>query len=296
MNVRRATGLLLGVAQVSTGVYLVVYLVRWQWNRALICGVLFIATEVLIIGRMVLHRLRSLEGQLDATLSAQSVQRSLVESRPPEIDRFAWLREASTRTNVFLPVLLGAGVVASALAWLVETAARRTARPTLERSLVTAMAPLAFPPSGFLGPAPPRVALARSSSAPHWAGLLLATLVVAVGIGLLIDVVADATQRRPDRLDLGATTVVDMRFRGARAVADPERHASNLMAACSPVFGRPVPTLAVIPQGRGRARLVLDGDIGDQGATRLRGCLEDTTFAGVQASVVEFIEVPPPRG
>lgn len=295
MSFRRATGILLGVAQVSTGAYLVVYLVRWQWNRALICGVLFIATEVLLIGRLVLQRLRSIEDRIDARLPADAVHRSLVETRPPPVDRFAWLREASTRTNVFLPVLLGAGVLASALAWLVETVARRTARPALERSLVTALEPLALPSGGFLGPAPAPAA-ARRSSGGQRLGLLLATLAVAVGIGLVVDVVADATQTRPDRLERGATTLIDLRFRGERAVADAGRQASNLMAACSPVFGRDIATLAVVASGGGRARVVLDADIGKHGATRLRGCLEDTTLDRIQATVVDLTKVPPPRG
>lgn len=295
MSVRRATGILLAVAQVSTGAYLAVYLFRWQWNRALICGVLFIATEVLVIGRLVLHRLRSIEHRLDVTVPVDPVHRALVDTRPTPADRFAWMREASTRTNVFLPVLLGAGVLASALSWLVETAARRTARPVVERSLVSSLASLSFPPGGFLGPGREPTPV-KPSSAPWRAGLLLATVGVAVGIGLVVDVVADATQTRPDRLDGGATTVVDLRFRGTQAVAEPERHASNLLAACSPVFDREVTTLAVVGRGDGRVRVVLDADLGEHGTTRLRGCIEDTTLDRVQARVVEIIEVPPPRG
>ena len=302
MTARRATSLLLAVAQVSTGVYLIVYLYRWQWNRALITGILFLATEVLLIGRLVLQRLRTIEDRLAVpppvtSAAPADVHRTLVDLRPVPTDRFAWIREsATTRTNVFLPVLLGAGVLASALAWAVEAVARRTARPAMEHALVDALGPLAFPTGGFLatGSVPARSAPRRSPGA--WAGLGIAAVVVVVGIGVAVDVVADATQTRPDRLEEGVTTIVDVHLRGARASERPEAHAADLFAACRSVFSRDVPTAAVLGRGGGRVRVVLDSDIGSYGRERLEGCLQDTTLDGLQAVVTEVIAVPPPRG
>src|SRR5690606_27692531 len=111
------------------------------------------ATEVLIVGRLILQRLRAVEERLARLQSSEGIRVRLVENRPEPADRFAWMRDAPGRTNVFLPVLLGAGVLASAAAWAVEAVARRTARPVLERSLAAALAPLAFPDGGFVGPA-----------------------------------------------------------------------------------------------------------------------------------------------
>lgn len=302
MTARRATSLLLAVAQVSTGVYLIVYLYRWQWNRALITGILFLATEVLLIGRLVLQRLRSIEDRLAVPASppdpagAVAVHRTLVDLRPAPTDRFAWIRDAATsRTNVFLPVLLGAGVVASALAWAVETVARRTARPAMEHALVDALGPIAFPTAGFLAaPGPARPAPRRSPG--RWIGLSVAAVAVVVGIGAGIDVVADATQTRPDRLERGVTTIVDVRLRGARASERPTAHAADLFAACRNVFSRDVPTAAVLDRGAGRVRVVLDSDIGRHGRERLEGCLQDTTIDRLQAVVTEVVTVPPPKG
>src|SRR5687768_1477579 len=163
----------------TTGAYLLVYLVRWQWNRALICGVLFVACEVLLIGRAVLHRLRALDERLSNLTADDRVRVQVVASRPEPHDRFAWMRESVTRTNVFLPVLLGAGVLASAAAWVVESVARRTATPALERSLTVSLRPLAFPSGGFLTPTPPPVPRRRSS----WrrVGFVVAAAAVAGG-------------------------------------------------------------------------------------------------------------------
>jgi hypothetical protein len=55
------------------------------------------------------------------------------------------------QTNVFVPVLLGAGVVLSALAWVVDRIARLTAVPTMERGLARKLSHLQPPPGGLLG-------------------------------------------------------------------------------------------------------------------------------------------------
>ena len=293
MRPRQATSALLGVATATTGAYLVVYLVRWQWNRALIAGVLFVACEVLLIGRLVLQRLRTLDERMTALSDVDRPRVRLITSRPEPRDRFAWMQESVTRTNVFLPVLLGAGVLASAAAWVVEVVARRTARPALERSLVTSLGALAFPGGGFLGAAPTTDV---RRSAPWWrrAGFVLAAAAVAGGVAGGIDVLADATQTRPDQLVRDTTTVIDLELRGARAAADPTRHASDLVRACaSQSFVREIPQIAVLDLGATGARVLVAADLGDHGAARLRGCLEDTTLERIQASVVNLTELPP---
>jgi len=290
VTARRVTTALLVAAQATTGLYLLVYLYRWQWNRALICGIFFLATELLVIGRLVLRRLRVIEERLEA-LADQRVHQRLVESRPDPADWFEWLRPSAGQTNVFLPVLLGAGVLASGIAWVVEAMARRTARPTMERSLAVALAPLAFPAGGFLGPAP-AAAAARGQRRWQRTGLVFVFAAVAGATAGAIDVVADATQTRPEQLDDGVTTVIDLRFRGERGVAEPARHANHLLEYCTAPFRRQIDTIAVVPGDRGAVRVVLDADLGRHGTTRLRGCLEDTTIERVQASVVDVVEVP----
>jgi hypothetical protein len=52
--------------------------------------------------------------------------------------------------NVFVPVLMGAGVLMSGLAWIVERVARATVRPVAERGLAAQLDGLALPATGFL--------------------------------------------------------------------------------------------------------------------------------------------------
>lgn len=148
MRAGRIAGVL-GVAVLgATGLYFFVYLWRWEWNRALIAGVLFIATETAMATASVLGRLRRIDDRL-APADPRVLGR-LRESAPARRDHFEWLSPRTGGMGVFVPVLIGMGLVASGLAWLVERLARATAGPVLERGLARRLAPLAWPADGLL--------------------------------------------------------------------------------------------------------------------------------------------------
>ncbi len=155
MKAGRIASLFGVVVMAATALYFFVYLWRWEWNRALIAGMLFVAAEVAMLAVAVLDRIRRLSDHVDRRFDAQSDGRVLSrirESAPPARDHFQWLSPASGRTNVFVPVLMGMGVVMSALAWLVERLARATAAPSMERGLASRMSALAWPAEGLLVP------------------------------------------------------------------------------------------------------------------------------------------------
>ena len=136
------------VVLASTALYFFVYLWRWEWNRALIAGLLFVATEVAMATVTLLDRLHRLDERV--TSPDPAVLARIRESAPPARDHFEWLSPRSGRMGVFVPVLIGMGVVASGLAWLVERLARATAGPVLERGLATRLGSLAWPAGGLL--------------------------------------------------------------------------------------------------------------------------------------------------
>jgi hypothetical protein len=78
----------------------------------------------------------------------------LRETAPPPRSTFAWLdpKRSAAQSNVFVPILLGAGVILSGMAWLIERAARAFASPSLERGLAAELEGLNPPPGGFLRP------------------------------------------------------------------------------------------------------------------------------------------------
>ena len=135
---------------VSAGAYVFVYLVRWEWNRAMFAALLFVAAEVVLLGAVVLDRLRNLSAQVEKLQRREpdpKVLGRIRETAPAPSEPFAWLKPGGDQLGVFVPVLMGAGMVLSGLAWVVERVARRTATPVLERGLAGQLTSLALPDS-----------------------------------------------------------------------------------------------------------------------------------------------------
>lgn len=281
------------------GAYTIIYLSRWEWNRAIISGLFFLAIELVVIATLVIERLGRVEARLDALAAVPTpvvepelgpALDAIRSTAPAPTDHFGWIRDQAGQTNVFLPVLLGAGVLASALAWAVEHVARATLTPVRERRLAEGLGLLRPPPAGFLGPPPAPVVATPVLRRVAVAAVSL-TVVGAAAIGTIgaVDYAADHLQSRPDTHVAGAETVVELELHGAVASSDPERVLGHLWATCTgpDVFRlRTLPRPAVSHQGRGLVRIELAAHIGDQAMERLRGCLNDTTLDRVQARVV----------
>jgi hypothetical protein len=299
--VKRLAVLITATMGAVCATYTVIYLVRWEWNRAIIAGLFFVAVEVVLASALILDRLRRIEARLaePAPARAHAIETdpaaldAIRAAAPPLPDRFAWIRDQHGTTQVFLPVLLGAGVLASALAWVVEHLARATTTPLLERQLAAQLGVLRAPPGGLLGgpsSAPPPTRARRWS---RWGrGVLVASLLLVGGAGTAagLDFLADRIQTRPDPARV-ASTVVHLELRGALASQDPGWVADHLWAACTgpDVFReRRLPEPTVVHVDPGQVRILVDAHIGEQAGERLRGCLNDNTLDKVQARVVGF--------
>ena len=301
---KRIAVLLPGAVGVVCAAYTGIYLVRWEWNRAIIAGLFFVAAEVMVASILVLDRVRRSETRvLDALTALAADGRSgpvvpldhsgvldaLRDTAPTTPDRFAWIRDRTGSMNVFLPVLLGAGLVASAMAWAVEHLARATLSPTLERRLALRLDVLAVPAGGLLGTPPTAAVVTHRRAWPR----RMAALAVVTAMGFLtagaLDYVADRTQTRPDVRDPDAQTLLDLELRGAIAERDPDRVIGHLWSLCTgpDVFRSHELPPPVVQHGAGGAvRIVVDTDVGHHGLERLRGCLNDAVIDKVQATVV----------
>jgi hypothetical protein len=158
MTARRvAYAALVGTAG-AAGWYFFAYLTRWEWNRALVSALIFLAAELGLIGALLLDRVQRLRNEIGALRdrpptvvhvpepeARPDALRRVREAAPPREGPFEWLDP--DRTTVFIPVLLGAGVIVSALAWAVERLARFTAGARLEQDLAARLGALALPES-----------------------------------------------------------------------------------------------------------------------------------------------------
>jgi hypothetical protein len=279
----------------ASGAYALIYLFRWEWHRAIITALFFVAAEVGLGLALILRRLTRIEQHLEEIARRPAagapidpaVLARIQEAAPPARKPFAWLEESTTNLSVFLPFLLGIGALASGLAWVVEQLARRTTAPALERSLALRLSPLALPEGGLLGPAlgaPPvrdRAGLARGILLP----MVAVTAVTALAIGG-IDWLGDAIQTRPEVRHEGVVTRVEIELRGARSAARPEQSAAILWGTCAHTLRGAVGQESIRSLGGGRMELLVPADIGPRAQERLRGCLEDAVVDRVQASVV----------
>jgi len=151
MNARRIGALAGILTLLGSGLYVFIYLYRWEWNRAHVSAAIFIAAEVGLIGWLLADRIRRVERRLEhAAVDNEQRRLHIIRSTAPAPKAgFAWLARPD-RTNVFIPVLLGAGAVLSGLAWIVERLARATAGRAAERGLARDLAGLDLPGGGLL--------------------------------------------------------------------------------------------------------------------------------------------------
>ena len=118
---RIASGISMVVAVATTfagAAFLALYLLRWEWHRALIAGIILIVAEVALGGALILRRLR----RLDTT---RELPRERLTTRRRDID-LRWLDPPGDRYGVFIPLLLGGGMLVSGIAWLIERLAKGT--------------------------------------------------------------------------------------------------------------------------------------------------------------------------
>lgn len=146
----KSTSWLAGIAAlIGSGGYLLVYVYRWEWHRALLVGILFLAALVGLCTALLLRRLGRLERRLPPAGAAGHDGPDVLErlrAAPVETRPFPWLRpESLDRTHIFIPVLLGGGVLVSGAAWLVERLAGRAARDGVEQQLAGELRGIAFP-------------------------------------------------------------------------------------------------------------------------------------------------------
>ena len=300
---RRASLVMVVGVLAASGGYALIYMFRWEWHRAIIAALFFVAAEVGLGTAVLLRRLGRVEQRLDDLARAPraiaasdldpAVLARIRESAPPASKPFAWLDPKQPNLSVFLPFLLGVGALASGLAWVVEQTARHTTAPALERRLARSLAPLALPSGGLLGPEPtPSAPASRTDSVRSWA-LPLAAVILVVGLAIGgLDWLGDAIQTRPDARLAHVSTQIDVELRGSRSAAWPAQAAATLWGTCSHVLHGTVGPAAIRDAGGGQFQITVPTYIGTHAEERVRGCLEDALVDRVQASVIAVETVP----
>ncbi|MDX2931027.1 hypothetical protein [Streptomyces ipomoeae] len=287
---RRLAYLFGGAAAFGAGVYFVIYLYRWQWQRAILCGVLLLIVGVLLLGIVLLGRLSRIEERIrENDRRQQDVLARLGQTQARERgDRFRWLEDPTSRTYVFVPVLMVAGVALSGIAWLVQRIASATARPTAERRLAGRLAVLTAPesaPDTDLEDVRPPVGGGRRRTARLvTVGVVGAALLASLVVGL-----AELTQtRKVEANEAEATSVlVRVDMRGVASTKERQTMAARqAWERCRNSTSVPLRQTTLGDLGDGLFAGVLRPALTDHDRLRLRGCLEDADVDRAHLTVV----------
>jgi hypothetical protein len=276
-----------------SGFYLLVYLYRWEWNRAFISGLFFLAAEVAFVGSSIRGDIRSLATRVDAFEDERErrlhAELGAVNARPAR--SFAWLRETTAQgPAVFVPVLLGAGVILSAAAFVVERLAGIVAHATLDRDTAGRLVELEPLPHGLMDPRPTeRIAgpQRRRSLASTASRVVALTMAAVLSFGA-IDLLADATQTRAESAAAGGITRVDVSIdqrRGARPAVDA---AKALVIACRGTLPARAEVVRVVASADDNVEIEVTPRLSQARRRRFFGCLEDATLDLVRARVIAW--------
>ncbi|MEV0319494.1 hypothetical protein ACIBKX_01080 [Streptomyces sp. NPDC050658] len=282
-----------GAAAAGAAGYLVVYLYRWQWQRAILCGVLLLVVEIMLLGAVLLARIARVEERLrDADRRQEDVLARLRAAEHPGPEArtrgFRWLDDdPADRTYVFVPVLMVTGVVLSGLAWLVQRVAALTARPAAEQRLAGRLAVLAAPPPGTgLEDLPPPGAPRDRRGTVR---LLAVAAVGAALLGSLVVGLAELTQTRAEERGGSAATSVLLRvdMRGGDATAERRSLAARqVWERCRDSTSVPLRHASLGALGDDTYAGVVRPALTGHDRMRLRGCLEDTGLDKTRLTVL----------
>lgn len=292
--VRRLARLLSAVVLVASGTYVFVYLVRWEWNRALIAGLFFLAAELALVADVLSHRVGSLGARIEQERTREqttTLAARLRANRPDTPGPFAWLAPDRDRLDVFLPILIGAGVLLSALAYVVEQVSRVTAVPVAENELARGLATMALPveglaPLGRLPRTPPRPA-PEPRMRSFWPAVTAGGLVALLAAGMLA--AAQFLLAVPAPADPARSTSVDLVVL-RHNLQQPERAvAMSLWSACRVRIPQEVQLASlrqIDPADPARLRMTLHPAPGPSDTKEFVGCLQDALIERARVDVL----------
>jgi hypothetical protein len=315
--------------------YVLVYLYRWEWNRALTAAALLLVAEVALVGVASIDRLRRVEARLEsisresqATMAGLTVLSNAVISQadtrgslsrgvpastvardstggdlPSGGDSpivFPWLRdpdEPADRFGVFIPILMGAGILLSGIAWLVERLARSVSRSRLQDGPFDRLGFLTLPLGGPFAAAElpvedpvgdTRFLERRGSVRRRIAATVGALVIVGPGVFML----ADLTQSRPDPDHPADASIVTIDVSSnAPGVAAVFARARRQWELCGDTSNLGLHTSSLLQVDTRRLVGVVTPALGEQAERRFRGCLTDLRIDYVQLRVVSIEDV-----
>ena len=295
VRIARSIGFALAAVILAvSGVYVVIDLARWEWNRAIISALVMLAALIVLVAMMLFRQLHRIEQRLD-TLErrrhdAPDVLHALRSTNSSVARRhFRWLERPQDQLGVFIPVLLGAGVLLSLAAYLVERIAGLFAAATLDQQTIRELAPDVPLGSGL-------IRTAERSSQPttrrHSVNAVVVMVTVVVSLGA-VGVLRELTQTRPKEVTAAGTTSIVLDIDQRRQFRPIEVVAEDLWGSCRSRLPGVMELTAITQLNAEQVEIVFDRALGRTGRVRITGCLEDLTLDLVRADVLAIESFAP---
>jgi hypothetical protein len=248
---------LLALVLVGSGAYVLVYLARWEWVRAQIAGLFFLAALITLATGLVLRRIDGL-----GSIPAQSLA---PEDPVAPASPFPWLHEPKGSTHVFLPVLLGFGVLLTLIAAGVERLVGIAAGP--------ATSPL------------------RTEEPPaSWPGRLLVLVVAVVVAGAVAWAALNLMTREEESIP--GTRVYTLAVAEENAQLGPEESVEELALFCRDRADLAGQEPVVLGADGSVVRLQVTPIPGKYGTYRFDGCLRDLVLDHRSISILDWVDDP----
>lgn len=298
VRIARSIGFALAAVILAvSGIYVVIDLARWEWNRAELSAIVCVAALVVLVGMILFRQLYRIEQRMEAlerprrdeagTLGALRSANGASAGR-----RFRWLDRPPDRLGVFIPVLLGAGVLLSLVAYLIERIAGVFAAAALDPRTARELAP-DLP----LGSGMPRDQLDLPTHQPvRHRAMTAAIVIVTVVLSLAaVEALRVLTQTRPDEVTAAGTTSIVLDIDQRRHFRPLPIVAADLWGACRSRL--PGADHVVITQlNEEHVQLDFDRSLGRTGRVRIVGCFQDHTLDLVRADVISIESRPAGSG
>jgi hypothetical protein len=280
------------IAAGTSGAYVLIGLYRWEWHRALVAGVFFLASELALMGLSLGNRLSRLERNVRRL--GEDVRAGDLSAAPPYRDAatgpdLPWLDVVAhgRERHVFVPILLGSGAIISALAYLIERASASTAGAVSRTGDLPGFEAL-VPPAHLIGDAP--TAVPPHTNGRHHAAMIGGLVALAVGAtGILV--LREQTMSVVEQTVPGSAVVVDVDVRSRRWDTPTEQLGATLWAECSSRLGAPFSLEAMTVLDAGSVRYTIVPEPPTLEERRFTGCLQDALLDDVLADVQSWTPV-----
>jgi hypothetical protein len=293
-QVARATGFALATVILAvSSIYVVIDLARWEWNRAVISALVMIAALIVLVAMLIFRQLHRIEQRMDAleraghadTLGALRSANAAAAGR-----HFQWLERPPDGLGVFIPVLLGAGVLMSLVAYLIERIAGLFAAVTLDPRTASKLG-ADLPLGNGLAPSAHLDSMTRPPARRPTALVTVLVLTLALSMGAVV-LLRELTQTRPGEVAAAGTTTVVLDIDQRRQSRPLPTVAEDLFGSCRSRLPGDVELTVITQVDDERVMIEFDRSLGRTGRVRIVGCLEDHTLDRVRADVLSIESMP----